>query len=277
LGQLSTQGSRLLGRALGGVLFQLLGAQLLFIVDGVSYLVSALSESFIRLPQRKPERTQGLLAAVHTYWTETGVGLRYVMGHPGRRAFLGVVAGLNFLFMPILVLFPFYVTDVLGRRAEWYGFLLAAISAGSLIGLTVAGAWQVRGVARGRLLLGCFIATSASFASLAVIEAAVLAMAVALLIGALTAVINVFLLTVFQVTTPPNLRGRVMALVIALTGAAAPLGMGLGGLLGDLTGKDVPQIYGLCGGLALIWTVATAVRTPVRAFLTADHARVRQS
>lgn len=271
LNQFSAQSSRLLGQALGGVLFRLLGARLLFVVDGISYLLSALSESFIRLPQRAPEPTAGLLQAVRTYWSETGIGLRYVLGDPGRRGFLGVAAGLNFLFMPIFVLLPFFVTDVLGRQADWYGFLLAAISAGSLVGLGVAGSWRLRGLARGRLLVACLVATGAAMGSLAFVDEAVLAAAIALLLGALTAVLNVYVLTLFQVSSPAELRGRVMAIVIALSSVAIPLGMGLGGLLGDLTGKDVPLIYGLCGGLALLWAVATATRPAVRSFLTADH------
>ena len=40
---------------------------------------------------------------------------------------------------PVFLLLPFRVTEALGRGAAWFGFLLAAISAGSLLGLLATG------------------------------------------------------------------------------------------------------------------------------------------
>ncbi len=50
LNQLSAQGATFFGQAVGGVAFRLLGAPTLILVDGISYVLSAFSEAFIRLP-----------------------------------------------------------------------------------------------------------------------------------------------------------------------------------------------------------------------------------
>lgn len=50
LRQLSVQTSRFVGQAIGGVLFRVLGAPLLFLVDGTSFVLSAGSETFMRIP-----------------------------------------------------------------------------------------------------------------------------------------------------------------------------------------------------------------------------------
>jgi hypothetical protein len=46
-------------------------------------------------------------------------------------------------------------------------------------------------------------------------------------------VVQVTVITAFQSTVAPDVRGRVMALVVALSTAAVPVGMALGGVLGD--------------------------------------------
>jgi MFS family permease len=76
------------------------------------------------------------------------------------------------------------------------------------------------GVAAGVLLLA---ATASTWVALAAFIA----------IGALSSIINVTVITAFQSAVPRDFRGRVMALVIALSTAAVPVGMGVGGMLGD--------------------------------------------
>jgi MFS family permease len=44
-------GAGIIGNALGGVLFTTLGAPLLFLINGISYLLSAFSEAFISIPK----------------------------------------------------------------------------------------------------------------------------------------------------------------------------------------------------------------------------------
>ena len=46
----SFQAALLIGQAIGGLLYRVLGAPLVMLIDGISYLLSALSESFIDLP-----------------------------------------------------------------------------------------------------------------------------------------------------------------------------------------------------------------------------------
>lgn len=82
--------------------------------------------------------------------------------------------------------------------------------------------------------------------------------------------INIFVITLFQITTPSAMRGRVMSLVIALSGAAAPLGMLLGGLLGDATDKNVALIYLTCAGLLAAIALMATTRPKLREFLAWD-------
>jgi len=61
-----------------------------------------------------------------------------------------------------------------------------------------------------------------------------------------------------------------MGVVFTLSGALMPLGMVVGGVVGDLTGKNVPLVYAVCGACALLSTVVLGMRRDLREFLAGD-------
>ena len=265
LDQGSLQLSNLVGQSLGGVLFRLLGAPLLFVFDGITYLLSALSESFIRLaPPEKKEETGSTWEA---YRRDLIEGLRYVWDDRGMRGFLLLAAAVNFFAMPILVLLPFLVSDNLGQGADWYGFLLAGFGFGALVGYGVAGGVRLRPESRSWVLLASLAASATLLGGLGFVHRAWVALGLMVAIGALNGFFNILVVTAFQFGAKEELRGRVMGVVTTVAMAVAPLGMALGGLAGDLTGKNLPLLYGLCGGFVLLATAVFGLRRPVREFL----------
>jgi MFS transporter, DHA3 family, macrolide efflux protein len=272
LTQFSRQASTLLGQAMGGVLYRILGAPVLFLVNGLSFLFSAASEGLIRVPQRLPAGTHGWRKTVQAYREETLAGFRYLWQWKGMRNFLITAAGVNFFFMPIFVLLPFYVTDVLERQADWYGFLLAAMSLGALAGLIAAGGVRMGDRFRARLLQTIFLLIGVLGGVLGAVPHPWLALTVCFALGSLSGMLNLFVIALFQLRTPGEMRGRIMALVITTSGAAAPFGMALGGALGDLTGKDVPLIFAACGSGALFLAAFAGTRPELRRFLAGEDA-----
>jgi DHA3 family macrolide efflux protein-like MFS transporter len=272
LRHVSVQGSGFVGQAVGGVLFSLLGAPLLFFVDGVSFLFSAGSEMFIRIPQRLPERTRSWREALAVYRADTLAGLRYVWSRSGMRAFVITASGFNFLIVPVFVLLPFYVSGQLGRHADWYGFLLSALSAGAMVGLLLAGTLRLEGRRRSAVLSAALVGAALLTALLGLVRLPLLALVVCFLMGIGVGMVNVFVITLLQISTPGEMRGRVMGLAMALSQAAMPLGMALGGIAGDLTGKDVGLLFGVCGGAAAVLSLGAATRPAFRRFLAGEEA-----
>jgi MFS family permease len=236
----------------------------------MSFLFSAVSELFIRIPQRRPERTRSWGEALAVYRAETLSGLRYVWSRPGMRDFVITASGLNFLFVPVFVLLPFYVSGPLGRQADWYGFLLSAISAGGLLGMVAAGTLHLEGRRRSGVLATALVGLGVLIALLGSVRLPALALAVCFLMGVGGALVNIFVITLLQRSTPTEMRGRVMGLAMALSQAAMPIGMAVGGIAGDLTGKDVGLIFGVCGGAAALLAVGAATRPAFRRFLAGD-------
>jgi hypothetical protein len=58
-----------------------------------------------------------------------------------------------------------------------------------------------------------------------------------------------------QTSVPAEIRGRVMALAIAVSTAAVPLGMGLGGVMGDMWRGSLRSVIAACGGAMLALTL----------------------
>ncbi|HEX3128756.1 MAG TPA: MFS transporter [Thermoanaerobaculia bacterium] len=265
LNQFSAQGSTLLGQAIGGLLYQVLGAPLLFLVDGVSFLYAGICAAFIRLPPREVKA-----ASAHPFrdfLQETADGFRYLWSQPGLRDFIGMASVVNFFGMPIAVLLPFYVELYLKADDKWYGFLTAVIGAGSVAGFILAGTLRLTGRARQKGILIAMFLAPIFFGVVGMVTNAFLAMALVFLGGASLGVINVYLMSMIQMATPDAVRGRVLGVVMTLSGGLMPIGMVLGGVVGDLTHKNIPLVYAVCGGAALLATFVGAARRDLRDFL----------
>ena len=269
--QLSIQGSLLFGQGLGGVLYSVAGAPLLFLIDGLSYLFAAGCESFVRAPAPTVagvDAGTGVRGAGRRYRRDIADGFAYARSTTGLLAFVLAAAGFNFFMMPILVLLPFYVTEVLDEGARWYGFLLAGISGGSLAGFFLAGFIRLQGRAKASFIIALMLLAPTPFILIGLVRSAPVALAVAVLLGTAVGLINVHFVTILPASTPGELRGRVMALVGTLAGAVTPLGMAAGGIAGDLTGKNVPLIYACCGVACCLFGLFTLNRPGTRAFLS---------
>lgn len=270
LNRLSVQVTTFVGQATGGVLFQLFGAPLLFLADGLTYLFSAASESFISIPQEFAEETRGLGASFSSYLHDIREGFLYVWARKGMRDFLLTAASVNFFLTSVTVLLPFYVETFLGEGADWYGFLLAAFGAGSVGGYLIAGApWFIRRV-RGVALTAFLFGAAATILLTGLTSQRLVALGLLFAMGVFIGAINISLLTLLQLTTPGKMRGRVMGLAISMTSAAIPLGMVFAGAVGDLTGKNVPLIFAVASAAVAALTLLAALRRPFREFLSQE-------
>lgn len=257
LSQSSAQVSGLVGLAFGGIAYVRWGPSALLAVDGLSFLVAAAATGVVRDPPHSAGASP-VEGRLREHVRAIGEGWRWVRGQKGLPALLVALGAANLLFMPVYVLLPLYVRDRLHAGSEWYGLLLAAASAGALAGLASVGWWRPTAATAVPLFVAGLATTALSFTGAAPVAAMLLA-----LVGAAASRFNVVVVTAIQASTPEGLRGRVLALVVTLASAAAPLGLLIGSAAGGMSADLLPTTIGVCGAgmsAAACWSLRVSGR-----------------
>ena len=267
----SRQLTVLTAQGLGGILYGLFGPLWLFLLDAVSFMFAGGSEMMIRSDRQSAAPSANPAAAAPSFFGVAAEGFRYVAAQPGLVGFLVATSIFNALLMPISVLLPVYATSYLHADVRWYGFLLAAINAGAIGGCSLAAArMKSSGTGRRTILLAAFAALALSLALLGQVESRWIALAIACATGTLTGMINVSVMSIVQRRTSAEFRGRVIGLHATMTRVLIPVGLVGGGAIADLTGRNVPLVFGVCGALALTSVVLLGARRNTRAFLASE-------
>lgn len=272
LGQFSTQVALFVGQAFGGTLYRLVGAPLMLLANAGSFLYAMQSTLLIRIPQHTPEQSRGWREAAQRFAADLRDGLRFVWGATGLRELVLISALSNFFTAPILLLLPFYVREHLQAAEDWYGYLLAAFGVGAMLGYAIVSAVVLKGRARAAALIIVMLVDGALYGILGMTRQPLTALGLALINGATGAFVMVHIMSLVQVTAPDHMRGRVMSLLSTIAGSVVPIAMGLGGVVADQTGRNIPLIYGVCSAILVTLTALIAGMPSVRGFLAFEPA-----
>jgi MFS family permease len=264
--QSSRQITILTAQGLGGILYALVGPAMLFVIDGVSFLFAGATETLI---QQSTIDSQQSVRNPQSSIRNVKDGFAYVAAQPGMIGFLIMSSIFNALLMPMSLLLPVYATANLQADVRWYGFLLAAISAGAIAGGMLAGTRRLAlsGSLRRIALMTGYATLALALAVLGQVRSREIALAILCATGVLAGLINVLVLSIIQRQTSAEFRGRVLGLHAMMIRILLPIGLVGGGALADLTGRNVPLVYGICGALALTTVIVLAGRRTTRAFL----------
>ena len=249
LNSFATMASSGIGNAIGGVLFRVIGAPMLFLANGFTYLLSALSVGFLRLPQTLPLAPPSWRSLMGAFLSDVAVGLRYVWSRAGMRNMVLAFAVLNFVTAPMAVLLPILLDQHRGLPPDWYGYLMGAMAAGNVTGMIVAGTVRIDGPARTAAMLAALYSMAVCTFVIGVAESPYTLLVAHAVDGVFMGVMMVAFTTLMQATTPDELRGRVMSVMMTLIMGTMPIAMGLAGVLADAVDQNVPLLF-VGGGIA---------------------------
>jgi MFS family permease len=253
LNAMIVQVSRTLGPALAGFIIGAVGAASAFWLNGVSFLVVIGSLLVVRSNQ---VRKAGKADPLREFWE----GLRFIGTQPRLFDLILFVVVQTFLGLTILNILPAVATDVLHGQAQVLGWLLAASGLGALVStlfiVPVAQVQRRTGVIVGGLVvwMGAWIVV-VSFSSWLPVTL------LALFLASLTPPVvfttaNGFL----QVSSPPNMRARLLSAYLMLSFGLQPFASLFIGFSAQRLGS--PGAIALNGVLLMVLAALILVARP---------------
>jgi MFS family permease len=236
-------GARLIGPAAAGILIAVIGEGLLFLINGLSYIAVIGALLAMRVTARPP------VAQRPPVFGALREGFSYAFGFVPIRSALTLLAIVNLVGVPYLMLLPVFATDVLDGGAHTFGFLMAATGLGALVG---AGYLATRSTVRGlsRLAALCAGMLGVGLVVLAQVGTVWIAFAVLLVTGFGMMVHSTAINTMLQTLVNDEMRGRVMSLYSMAILGMAPIGKLLYGGLANQIGAPTTVLVGGFGCVA---------------------------
>ncbi|NTV39301.1 MAG: MFS transporter [Demequinaceae bacterium] len=246
LNSASFNAARLVGPGLAGLLIAAIGTGWVFILNGATFAATIVALLLMRgsdfHPQERAARTAGQIVD----------GLRYVRHRRDLIIIFIVVCvvstfGLNFqLTSAIMARVEF------GRGPQDYGILGSILAIGSLGGAVLAARRKEPSVRLVLISAAGFGVAEAAMALMPTFWSYALA-GIPVGFAALTMLTSAN--ATVQTTTPPNMRGRVMALYMMVFVGATPIGSPLVGWIGEHLGPRIAVGVGAFASLAVVAAV----------------------
>lgn len=252
--------ARLLGPAVAGLLIVLVGTGWVFVINAGTFLAMLVALALIRTRELIPRaRAQGA--------SRLADGFRYVAGRPD----LIVIFVMVFLIGAFGMNFPIFASTMaleFGQQADGYGLLSSILAIGSLAGALLAAR---RDRARMRVIMlaagafGVFSLISATMPTYALYAVTLM------FVGFATVTILTTANGYVQTTTDPTVRGRVLALYMAVIMGATPVGAPIAGWVVDAFGPRAAIVLGGVAGLVACAIGAAWLLTSGRVHRDADR------
>jgi MFS family permease len=248
LNSTSFNAARMIGPAVAGVLIATVGSGWVFLLNAASFAAVIGSLILLRTkdlhPTHRAARARGSLAE----------GFRYVWNRPDLKAILLML----FLIGTFGLDFPIYISAMSVRvfhvGAHEYGLLTSIMAFGSIAGTLVAARRAVPDI-------GVLLASASMFGlgcALAAIMPGYWAFGFTLiLIGLAAQTFTTSTTSLVQLSTEPVMRGRVMAILIAIALGGTPIGAPIVGWVADRFGPR--------------WAIGIAASAGFAAALVAIH------
>ena len=240
LNSTSFQAARMVGPAISGVVIAAFGSGWAFLANAASFAAMIVALARLTVSDRE-HHERGALAG-----SGIAEGVRYVRARPDQQ----VVLGMLFLIATFGLNFPIFIAtmavSVFHAGAHRYGLLTSLLAIGSVAGALLA-------ARRDRPQASVLLTGAAVFGAGCAVAAAMpdywLFGATLVVIGAASQTFMTTANSTIQLGTDPAMRGRVMAIYLAIALGSTPLGAPIVGWVADVAGARWALVVGAAAGL----------------------------
>ncbi|MCI4054782.1 MFS transporter [Bacillus cereus] len=255
------QGIDLICTTLSGILVALFGAITLYVIDSFTFAITALLFFSLKIPK---QTETGTTLSTKQYFSDLKEGFSIVFRSLMGVFLIGSVVA-NFSIGMTMAILPSFADSLGGVKS--YGFFLAAISAGSLIGALFSSWVGKRNVGRVSII---GFATGATFWFLSTIVPfqwlSILLFGLAWIpIGAT----NILFATISQIVIPNQYLGRINSVTRSMGTIAMPIGSLIGGYTANVFSSQL--IFALASIGILFISLVWLLHPKLRAFPKADE------
>jgi MFS family permease len=240
LNSTSFNAARMLGPAVAGLLISAVGSGWVFLINAVSFLAVLGSLAVLR-----PHRLRPAHRAVRTRGSFVE-GFRYVLGRSDLKLILFMLFVISTFGLNFTIYISTMAVKVFGAGAGQYGLLTSMMAAGSVTGAFMTAARAKPGIPV--LLVGALM-FAAGCGAAALMPSYALFGATLFLCGIAAQTLTVSTNTLVQTSTEPAMRGRAIAILMAIVFGGTPIGSPIVGWIADHFGPRWALGVGAVSGL----------------------------
>ncbi len=220
----------LVGKAFSGVLVAFFGVPLVILINGVSYMISAITEMFIRVPKTVG---QGTKVTVKGVLKDFGIAVKTIFSNRCLKLFVPFALILNLLGAgPFTLMLPFCMEK--GFTVDMYGYLMSMQTAGPILTIMLMGIVKFHQKTRYWIMCIGFIG-SVMTAIVGYLSSDFYVMCAFMFLGcALNMAGNSVFNAALMLALPEENRGAILGFISAASTGGCALSAVIFGLLGDM-------------------------------------------
>lgn len=257
MSQMVTGICTVLGPLLGALSISIFGLTIVFLLNGISYLLSAIMECYIQLNYKNEQPKSSNIRS------DIIEGILFLKKKQEVLRVIIILTIAHFFLGCLMVILPFLANTIRGTGVNNLGYLQTILGVGLLLGSIFMGRNIIKSITE-KVLIRLILIVGLLFTLLSILQfISIINLApylfIILLIGGFIACASVFWQSLIQLNTPENMTGRVFSISTLAANVSLPISYGLFGIL--LTHSSIWQLMLLSGCSLMLCSIFFIIQT----------------